>query len=73
MGKLPNGWPQPTFMSVDDGGALNIEWLWSGERILFVWDPAEGAMTCHTTRDGQEAKEGSEAAVFLSALLSAMV
>lgn len=64
---LPNRWPQPTFLSVDEDGALNIEWCFGEQdspeshRIMFVWDPAEPAMACRTTRDGQEYEEGERA------------
>lgn len=66
--KLPNGWPQPTFLNVDEEGALNIEWIIDNPdtRILFVYDPKEGPMTCITPRIGaQTFKEGSEAIDFL--------
>ena len=75
MNKLPNGWPHPTFMSVDDGGALNVEWCGgAGDnrwRIMFVWDPEEGATSCHTTRGEQRSEEGAKAGIFLAELLEA--
>ena len=57
-GKLPSGWPQPTFMSVSEDGSLNIEWCF-GEgaddswRVIFSWDPDEGAMICRTNKSEQ--------------------
>lgn len=62
--RLPNGWPQPTFMSLGDDGSLNIEWCFGEQgaddswRVMFCWDPDEGAMACKTTHDGQEHREG---------------
>lgn len=59
-GKLPNGWPQPTFMSTDEDGGLNIEWCFGEQgaddswRVLFSWDPDEGAMVCRTTKERQD-------------------
>lgn len=59
-GTLPNGWPQPTFISVDDHGGLNIEWCFGAQgspeswRVLFSWDPEEGAMICRTTEERQD-------------------
>jgi hypothetical protein len=60
--RFPNKWLQPTFLSVDDEGSLNIEWCCgSGEdnyRIAFWWDPTEGASACKTTKDDQIYEEG---------------
>lgn len=61
-GKLPNGWPQPTFLNVSEDGSLNIEWCFGEQgaqdswRVMFCWDPEEGAMCCKTTHDDQESR-----------------
>lgn len=63
FGKLPNGWPQPTFMSFDEDGGLHIEWCFGGHdtkdnwRVGFSWWPDEGAMICRTTQERQDTLE----------------
>lgn len=60
-GRLPNGWPQPTFLSVDDGGGVVIEWCFGAQgaanswRVMFSWDPDDGGMCCRTTQREHEA------------------
>ncbi len=67
--------PKPTFISVDDGGALNIEWCFGQQgapdswRAMFVWDPAEGVMACKTTKVGQLSDVTENAAHVLAAWL----
>lgn len=62
-GKLPNGWPQPTFLSTDDDGGINIEWCFGTQgaddswRVSFCWIPDEGGMAIRTTRDHQDTIE----------------
>jgi hypothetical protein len=69
--------PEPTFVSVDDDGSLNIEWCLGGPqgspdswRVLFCWDPDEGAWAVRTTREGQTSAEGVSATRALVAWLS---
>ena len=62
--------PKPTFIWVGADGALNLEWCFGGRqdegaddswRVMFAWDPDEGAMACKTTKDGQiDSLEGPE-------------
>lgn len=58
--RFPNGWAQPTFMSVDDDGAIHFEWCFGAQgspesyRLLFMWCPKEGAMMCRTDRGGEQ-------------------
>lgn len=59
----------PTFTSVDDEGAISLEWIYGGDRILFVWDPREGAMAVKTFKEGQVSAEGLQAAIVLQAWL----
>jgi hypothetical protein len=72
---LPNGWKQPTFLSVDDDGGLTIEWCFGGqgasdsERVMFTWDPKEGVMACRTTRDHQTIDRTVTAGTTLARLL----
>jgi hypothetical protein len=74
--KLPNGWPQPAFLAVDDEGALTIEWLINGAtrdgdwRVLFSYDPKEGPHVIVTRRDSQECEqEPAKVGAFLAAAL----
>jgi hypothetical protein len=60
-GKLPNGWPQPTFMSISEDGSLNIEWCFGTQgaddswRVTFIWDPdLRSAQVIRTDRKDQE-------------------
>ncbi len=60
MDTLPNGWPQPTFMSVDEDGCLCIEWCFpvgvsmpETHRVSFFYMPTEGPMALLTADAGQ--------------------
>jgi hypothetical protein len=67
---LPNGWQQPTFLTVDDGGGLNLEWCFgTGEAsftLAFVWEPDEGVMAVRTRNREQDADETEAAAKTLA-------
>lgn len=76
QGNMPNGWPYPTFMSVDDeDGSLNIEWCFgeqgsqASERVMFSWEPEVGPMACHTRHEGQVSDESDMATRSLVAYL----
>lgn len=64
----PNGMAVPTFMSIDSEDAFVVEWCFGHQgaddsyRIMFCWDPDEGAMTCKTTRNplGQECYQNND-------------
>lgn len=73
MERLPNGWPQPTFFSIDpDDGSLNIEWCFGAQGaadsycVMFVYDPVEGVMACKTTHANQECDETNDATLTLA-------
>lgn len=72
---FPNNWPHPQFMSVDDRGALIIEWIFGKQgaenswRVLFCWDPKEGAMCCKTIKSGEQVcVENEYAAKYLDSI-----
>ena len=69
--RLPNGWVQPTFMSVDTDGSLHIEWCFDDERLMFVYDPVEGVMACSTGKHEQIVDESNKAALTLAKWLDA--
>lgn len=65
--------PQHTFVSVDMWNAISLEWCFGGQgepdswRVLFCWDPQEGAMCCKTWKDSngvlkQDYIEGKDSA-----------
>lgn len=63
---LPNGWPQPTFMSTYDDGSFNIEWCFGDQgadnswRVMFCWSPSGEVMACWTDKVSQECEERPE-------------
>lgn len=69
FGKLPNGWPNPTFMSVDEG-AFFIEWCFGDQgskdswRVSFYWDLQDGAMVIKTDAQSQECYENDPQLAF---------
>ena len=76
--RLPNGWAQPCFVSVDDDGCLGVEWIFGEQggpeswRVSFHWTPDEGAFTIRTPYDlsAQKVVEGRDAATFLARTLA---
>lgn len=58
-GRLPNGWPQPHFLHIDNDGGLLIEWIFGEQgaedswRVSFSWDPDDGAYVIVTTKGKQ--------------------
>lgn len=70
-GRFPNGWKQPTFLNVEEDGSLAMEFFIGDDRLTFVWDPEEGAMTIKTACNDQEVVEGKKAALFLAKELEA--
>jgi hypothetical protein len=51
--------PNPTFVSIDEDGALHLTWCFGGQgedgshRIMFVWDPDEGVMAAKIVVEGE--------------------
>ena len=70
MRALPNGWPEPTFLSVDDDGALNVEWCADDCTISFWWHPKEGAMATRTTGTDQSSDQTETAGMSLARWLN---
>ena len=71
---FPNGWPQPLFLHVEEDGAVCIEWIADDEngrerRVLFAWDPTEGASAVRTAQEGQTFDDGATAGRFLARCL----
>lgn len=58
--RLPNGWPQPTFMSTSHD-TFFVEWISDEETISFCWMPDEGAMILRTTNHSQDCLENNDA------------
>jgi len=65
---LPNGWPHPTSLRVDENGGVNIEWCF-GEpgavdsyRVGFTWNPREGAAAFVVRKDAQVTLDETETA-----------
>jgi hypothetical protein len=69
--------PMPTFISIDDDGALHLTWCFDAQgaadssRIMFMWEPKEGPMTARIDKGGaQTVDETATAGLTLARLLT---
>jgi hypothetical protein len=69
--RFPNGWPQPTFFTIDDDGTIHLEWHFDGnDTITFFWNPEEGPMAIQHFGPHESLDETETAARTLSRWLT---